>query len=85
MDDANVKPNGWWELARVQFQEEMKKNSVAHRRDEATYRRHLFAFKKVILDFIYRSLDSMTLFNPIWKVEEVEHSGPVKDTQQEKP
>jgi hypothetical protein len=27
----------------------------------------------------------MTLFNPIWKVEEVEHSGPVKDTQQEKP
>jgi hypothetical protein len=53
MDDATMKPNDWWQLARVQFQKEMKKNSVAHRRDEATYRRHLFAFKKVFLDFIY--------------------------------
>jgi hypothetical protein len=63
----------------------MKKNSVAHRRDEGTYKRHLSTFKKVFLDFIYRSPNSTKLSNPIQKVEEVEHSGVVKDTQQEEP
>jgi hypothetical protein len=61
----------------------MKKNSVAHRRDEGTYKRHLSAFKKVFLDFIYRSPNNTKLSNPIRKVEEVEHSGVVKGTQQE--
>jgi hypothetical protein len=28
MDDANVEPNEWWELAKVQFQEKVQKNLV---------------------------------------------------------
>ncbi len=28
MDDANVEPDEWWELAKVQFQEEVQKNLV---------------------------------------------------------
>jgi hypothetical protein len=63
----------------------MKKNSIAHRRDETTYRRHLFAFKKIFLNFIYQSPYSTKLSNPIRKVDEVKFSGAVKDTQQQEP
>jgi hypothetical protein len=64
MDDANAEPDEWWELTKVQFQEEMQK-MVAHRRDEVAYRRHLFAFKKEFLNFIYHSPNSTGLFSPL--------------------
>ncbi len=83
MDNANSKPNEWWELVEAQFQEEMQKNLVAHKKDEATYRRHIIAFKKAILDFIYQSLDSIGLFSPLHEEEETKYSEVIKDLQQE--
>jgi hypothetical protein len=52
---------------------------VAHKKDEVAYRIHLIAFKKAILDFIYQSLDSIGLFNPLHEEEEVEYSEAIKD------
>jgi hypothetical protein len=43
----------------------MHKNLVAHRRDEAGYRRYLFAFKKDFLNFIYRIPNSLELSSPV--------------------
>ncbi len=59
MEDSNVEPNKWWELAKTQFREELQKNLVAHRRNEEGYRRYLLAFKKAFLDFIYKSSNSL--------------------------
>jgi len=63
----------------------MHKNLVAHRRDEVAYRRHLFAFKKTFLDFIYHSLDSSKLSSLVQEVEEVECSGVIEEKQLEEP
>jgi hypothetical protein len=63
----------------------MLKILVAHRRDEAACRKHLFAFKKVFPNFIYCNLDSIKPSSLILKVEEVEYNGTIKDTQQEEP
>jgi hypothetical protein len=63
----------------------MLKNLVAHRRDEATCRRHLSTFKKAFPNFIYCNLDSIKPSSPILEVEEVEYNGTIKDTQQEEP
>ncbi len=55
MPMLNLRSGGPWEMVKVQFQEKMLKILATHKRDEATYRRHLFAFKKAFLDFISRS------------------------------
>jgi hypothetical protein len=48
-----------------------KKNMVAHRKDEETYKIHLFDFKNVFLTFIYHSLDSSKPSSLVQEVEEV--------------
>jgi len=58
---------------------------AAHRRDKATYRRHLSTFKKAFPNFIYCSSDSTKPFSPVLAMEEVECNGIIKDTHQEKP
>ncbi len=82
MDDVNVDPDEWWGLAKTQFQEEMQKNLVAHKRDEAAYNRRLFTFKKAFLNFIYHSSKSSS---PIEEVEEVDCNGAIKEKQLEEP
>ncbi len=59
MEDSNVEPNEWWALAKTQFREELQKKLVAHKRNEKGYKRYLLAFKKVFLDFIYKSPNSL--------------------------
>ncbi len=81
MDDTNVELNECWELTKAQFQEEMQKNLVAHKREEVAYRRHLSTCRKTFPYFIYRSLDSLELSSLVEEVEEVEYSGVVNKTQ----
>jgi hypothetical protein len=63
----------------------MHKNLVVHRRDEVAYRKHLFAFKKAFLVFIYHSPNSSKLSNPIQEVEEVKCSGTIEEKQLKEP
>jgi hypothetical protein len=46
MEDSNTKFNEWWEVAKVQFKEEMYKNLATHKKDEDMYRRHLSTLKR---------------------------------------
>ncbi len=55
MEDSNVEPNKWWELAKTQFKEKLQKNLATHKRTKEGYRKYLLAFKKAFLDFIYKS------------------------------
>jgi hypothetical protein len=41
-----------------------RKSLVAHKKDEATYKRHLSTFNKAFLKKIYHSPYSSKLFNP---------------------
>jgi hypothetical protein len=63
----------------------MHKNLVAHIKDEATYKIHLFAFKKAFLDFIIHSPYNSKLSSPVQEVEEAECSGAIKEKQLEEP
>jgi hypothetical protein len=63
----------------------MQKNLVAHKRDEATYRKHLFAFKKAFPYFIYCTPDSRRPSNLVQEVEEAKYNGAIKDIHQEEP
>jgi hypothetical protein len=56
-----------------------------HKKDEATYKKHLFAFKKTFLNFIYHNLDISKPSSPIQKLKEAEWSGRIKDIQLEEP
>ncbi len=58
---------------------------VAHRKDEATYIIHLFAFKKAFLDFVIHSPDNSKLSSLVHEVEEAECSGAIKEKQLEEP
>jgi hypothetical protein len=52
-----------------------------HKRDEDTYRRHLYALKKTFLDFIYHNTNSSKPSNLVQEVEEIKCSGTIKEKQ----
>jgi len=83
MPMLNLMNGGTWH--KLGSKKKCKKTLVAHRRDKATYRRHLSTFKKAFPNFIYCSSDSTKPFNPVFVVEEVECNGTIKDTHKEKP
>jgi hypothetical protein len=65
MPMLNLMSGGPWEMVKVQFQEKMQKHLATHKRDEATYRRHLSAFKKAFSDFISRNPNNIKPSSPI--------------------
>jgi hypothetical protein len=81
MEYSNGKLDKWWELAEVQFKEEMYKNFITHKKDKFKYKRHFFAFKKAVPNFMYKNSNSLELFNPIHEAKEVKCSGTAHEQQ----
>ncbi len=63
----------------------MQKNLDTHKKDEEGYKRQFFAFKKKILDFMYKSLDSSKPFSSVHEAKEVECNGTSHEQQEEEP
>ncbi len=87
MDDANVEPNEWWPMGdgRSSIPKKDVEILATHKRDEATYIIHLFAFKKAFLDFISCNPNNIKPSSPIQEVKEANYNGIDNDTHQEKP
>ncbi len=79
MEDSNVEPDEWWELAKAQFGKEMEKKLVAPMRDVEGYKGYLSTFKKTFLDFIYKVLNSSKPFNPTKEIRKAEYNGMAQD------
>ncbi len=63
----------------------MQKNLATHKRGEATYRKHLSAFKKTFPYFIYCTPNSTRPSSLVHEVEEAKYNGAIEDIHQEEP
>lgn len=82
MEDSNAKLYEWWELAKAQFR---KKMSCTQEGWGRVYKVYVWAFKKSLLDLMYRSLNSLYPFNLVKKLEEVESNGALQDKHGKEP
>ncbi len=65
MPMLSLMSGGPWEMVKAQFQKKMLKILATHKKDEATYRIHLFTFKKAFLDFISCNPNNIGPSSPI--------------------
>ncbi len=58
---------------------------ATHRKDEDGYKRHMYAFKKAFLDFMYKSLNSLEPSSPTYEVKKVGCSGVAHEEHEKEP